>query len=931
MRERLPHLEKRCGSADEFLPPCLLDELEETPDTADMSILACQRCEISLCQLQSDFDNLGLGQAVEPTEQACFQLIERLVLQELSSSAAAETDTALAETLGPYAIREVLGEGGMGRVYRATHTRLRKDVAIKVLSDKALVSPQAIARFEREMQAVGKVEHPNVVGAMDAGTIDGITYLTMDMLEGADCSQVCDAVPNMSVATACEIARQAAIGLQHAHEQGLIHRDVKPSNLMLTTNSLGEPTVKVMDLGLAVVGSDGAEHPLTDDGQLMGTLGFMAPEQATSDGEVDRAADVYALGSTLFRMLAGRIPYSGDTWRTPVQRLHGLLHDAAPSIASTRADLPDALVELVDQMLARDPNLRPRSMKEVTVRLAKFCEGHQLSQALQETSRTAPWSQSRSTIDFLATVDTDPADYEITRELDQKPKPARLHFAAQRWLLAAAAAVILCAGVIWLRMTDGSYLRIEADPTVNVDIELLADGKKVKTLRVGKDQKAFWCESGRYRIQLPANVADTFVVDGADVTIARGAKSVVTIRRVSAAARPAIKQPWDEPPIYPTAQRPYDLGFDAQLEDGPDGEGSGGNGWVGSDTDDVTGPSQLFTMLIGRGDLNAELFAGWKNATGEESSLEFIRSKATFEPLTEPDAFSFTFNIEKYFQSEGWGQLTIGLANEMTNLFGVGLMGQSNHILRYGVSDWSVFPKNDKTYGITHGYALQSDRLNADGKESVHLTYDGKGQVRIQVFSDPNGKGSVRYDSGLHSLSGANGSSLQKFSADRLFIANDQASGKGKRRIWLRIDDIKVSSAGKDRIAINFDRATDSFREATRQPTSSRKRTVVSTLSNDGVGSLRQAIENATPGTIIHFDSSLSGKVLRSSGKTYVIDKAVTIDGANLASPLTLNAQVSHILLTPIQRFSIPAQSNDFKRLVPRATHDLMPVDRRLR
>ena len=217
MRDRLSDLSRQCSSTEEALPPCLLDKLGETPETADVATITCLRCATPMCELESEFDNLGLGSVVEPAEQACLQLIERLVLQESSPTADVETDTAIAETLGPYAIQELLGEGGIGRVYRATHTRLRKDVAIKVPSQKALVSPHAVRRFEREMQAVGKVEHPNVVGAMDAGTTDGITYLAMDMLEGADCSKVCDAVPNMSVATACEIARLAAKVLQHAH------------------------------------------------------------------------------------------------------------------------------------------------------------------------------------------------------------------------------------------------------------------------------------------------------------------------------------------------------------------------------------------------------------------------------------------------------------------------------------------------------------------------------------------------------------------------------------------------------------------------------------------------------------------------------------------------------------------------------------------
>lgn len=730
-------------------------------------------------------------------EPECRNVIEALANNRHSISPKPSNDFPI--SIRDYEFKEELGRGGIGVVYRARHHRLNKEVAIKLLSDQAVAHSQTVRRFQREMSTVGTLDHPNVVRAFDAGELDGRQFLVMELLDGMDLAKLVASTERLSIEDSCELARQAAIGLQYAHENGLVHRDIKPANLMLTCNSLGQHVVKVMDLGLALA-TEGVTSQLTDRGQLMGTLGYMAPEQATNVGEVTARADVYSLGSTLFRMLTGVLPYSGENYRTAVQRLNGLLFDKTPSVASYRNDLPSELVRLVDQMLDREPQNRPASMIEVASRLAPFCDGHGLAGVLEVASGIN--SRSAPPV-FLSPFNTDQPTLAPTRvaEKSKSRKPP-----TRRRLLAALSILLISfSGIIWLRMTDGSYLRVQTDQSIDLDVERLKDGKHVKTLHVGKQKNEFWIDSGKYRIRLPANAVDSLELDKSYVTVSRNSKPVVTIRRVRASAKPAIKQPWDEQPIYPTAPRRYDLGFDPQLEDGPDGEGSGSNGWVGSDTDDVTGPSQLFTMLIGRGDLNAELFAGWKNGTGDESSLEFIRTRKTFEPLTDADSFSFTFNIEKYLQAENWGQITIGLANEKTNLFGVSLMGHSNHILKYGVSDWSVFPRTNKQEGITHGYALQSDRLNAEGKESVELTYDGQGKVRVRVFSDPNSQGSTRYDSGFVPITTAKDSGLDKFSADRLFIANDQAAGDKKRRIWLRIDDIRLRSDGAERMSINFD------------------------------------------------------------------------------------------------------------------------------
>jgi serine/threonine protein kinase len=213
-----------------------------------------------------------------------------------------------ATQLGEYQLADKLGEGGMGAVYKALHTKLRRTVALKVLPKDRLGDPQAVARFEREMAAVGALDHPNIVRAMDAREVEGTRFLVMEFVEGVDLNAVCRACHPVPVADACEIIRQAALALQHAHEHSLVHRDVKPSNLMITADGV----VKLLDLGLARFEEDQAVgEEVTGTGQVMGTIDYMAPEQVADARSVDFARMSIAWGVL-----------STSCWR-PVRLLQG--------------------------------------------------------------------------------------------------------------------------------------------------------------------------------------------------------------------------------------------------------------------------------------------------------------------------------------------------------------------------------------------------------------------------------------------------------------------------------------------------------------------------------------------------------------------------------------------------------------------------------
>lgn len=272
--------------------------------------------------------------------------------------------------LGNYVIIRKLGEGGMGTVYLAEHSRMQRFVALKVLSSRVIQRPDAIRRFRREVQVVSKLSHENIVTAHDADEINGLHILVMEYVEGTTLSSLVRNDGPLPLRKAVDCIVQTARGLQYAHAKGIVHRDIKPGNLMIS----GMGVVKILDLGLARFDETIVDSPevtdITDTGSLMGTIDYLAPEQARDSSKADQRSDIYSLGCTLFHLLTGKPVFAG---RTLMERLMAHSERAPPSLRDERNDVSMELDAVFRTMVAKEPADRYPSMAAVLHSLSQ-CE-----------------------------------------------------------------------------------------------------------------------------------------------------------------------------------------------------------------------------------------------------------------------------------------------------------------------------------------------------------------------------------------------------------------------------------------------------------------------------------------------------------------------------------------------------------------------------
>lgn len=501
---------------------------EEAAETVIEHLETCGPCDARVSRLERNQSSEFLVKLREPapeddlgSEAACRSAVEILERWEPSEPCAGDgVSEPFPQVPEQYEVLEKLGDGGMGSVYRARHRRLNREVALKVLPPDRMLRATAVARFEREMQAIGQLNHPHIVAAYDAGIAAGRHYLAMELIEGPTLGDLVELCGSLEPADACELIRQAALGLAQAHAQGIIHRDVKPSNLMLIQGEDGVCRVKVLDLGLALLGDrEAGQSGLTSAGEMMGTLEYMAPEQGEDSRRVGPAADLYSLGATLYKLLSGDRPYGREQFDTPLKLMRALALENPPSIASKRR-LPPALTALVDRLLDRDPSARAESAAEVAAALAPWAADADLPalwRKFQARNLTGSEAEKDSQTSETRALLGDPTDAQPA-----VPPAAPNAMPSWRTLLAiAAGGIALVWAAVLLFSTQDGIVRVEVlDPGIQVTL----DGED--RLRVVDGQSEFEVAPGKHALTIRSGETSFRT---RDFSLLRGQKTVLRV------------------------------------------------------------------------------------------------------------------------------------------------------------------------------------------------------------------------------------------------------------------------------------------------------------------------------------------------------------------------------------------------------------------
>lgn len=337
--------------------------------------------------------------------QVARELVRCGLLTEFQASAIYQGRTK-GLVFGEYIVLEMLGVGGMGRVFRAVHRRMDRIVALKVLPKEALASADAVERFHREVRAAAKLLHPNIAAAYDAGDRDGIHYLVMEYVDGEDLARYVQLHGPLPLAKAVDCVLQTARGLGYAHSHGVVHRDIKPANLLLSSDGV----VKILDMGLARFDSpqlksenETMADEITRTGQVIGTLDYMAPEQAEDITKADHRSDIYSLGCVLYRLVIGKIPYPADT---ALKKVIAHRESPIPVISNSIEPVSQEINAILRKMLAKKPADRFQSASELIEGLKPLTEPDGIG-ILSLTDRTKAKNSDDDVSRFLRTLESD--------------------------------------------------------------------------------------------------------------------------------------------------------------------------------------------------------------------------------------------------------------------------------------------------------------------------------------------------------------------------------------------------------------------------------------------------------------------------------------------------------------------------------------------
>jgi serine/threonine-protein kinase len=365
--------------------------------------------------------------------------------------------------LGSYVLLDKIGEGGMGAVFKARNWKLGKTVAVKVIRQKRLGSAQSVRRFQREIRAAARLDHPHIVHAHDADAVGETLLLVMEYVEGGtDLARLVKKHGPLPVAEACAYVRQAALGLQHAHERGLVHRDVKPSNLLRSAAGI----VKVLDLGLAHLdhsGEDDSSSVLTQEGMVMGTFNYIAPEQAADASTVDSRADLYSLGCTLYYLLTGRVPFPGGK---PVEKLYRHRFEERAPLEQLRPDVSAEVTAVVRRLMAKQPDERYPTAAAAAAALERAAP--EVVPALAAPARGLETQSESSTQEVFARL----LDSETPAPLPPSAGQGSAGRSRRWWVGAAGCVLVLLAAAVLLVLLGRGRLGTPEEPPVAATVDI---------------------------------------------------------------------------------------------------------------------------------------------------------------------------------------------------------------------------------------------------------------------------------------------------------------------------------------------------------------------------------------------------------------------------------------------------------------------------
>jgi eukaryotic-like serine/threonine-protein kinase len=515
-----------------------------------------------------------------PASQVAGDLVEANYLTRFQADAALQRHRL---ALGNYILLDELGKGGMGQVYRARHRRMDRIVALKILSPEAMHSPDATDRFHREVKTIARLSHPNIVTAHDADESDGLHFLVMEYVAGRDLGVLVRRQGPLAVDQALKAVIQAATGLQYVHEQGVIHRDVKPSNLLADRRGV----IKILDLGLARITTPravlhGISHgSITSRDMVMGTLDYMAPEQAEDSSAVDHRVDIYGLGCTLYYLLGGGVVYPAET---AVQSILAHRETPIPPLRKLRDDIPDELDASFARMIAKKAEDRHEAMSQVVEDLrsclvkklpqdSRCPEVIEASSSRHKSDSTTPRVDGNTDSQALDTIAIRPVVHPVRR----RPQRSRL---LRRFWLPLVAIGLLAGGIFGVVMTvrtPTGELQIKTNDR-DVRVSVTRAGRQVRIVDT-KTNTTVELDEGKYEVSL-LDTDNSIELDKDRITLKRGEKEIVEVifREPPSADSPPVaivpfdmaqakrhQQEWEEHlnvPVDPDAPPPATAPFD---------------------------------------------------------------------------------------------------------------------------------------------------------------------------------------------------------------------------------------------------------------------------------------------------------------------------------------------------------------------------------